>query len=216
MNDSNLNNDSRENLSCFIDGEVDKSAAGFLVRRLASDDVLKATWDRYHMIRDCMRQQDAQLVQADLCSRVRQAIELEDSQAVAARRPMGWLKPLAGMAIAASVAMVAILNVGPGLQSGPDSGLQAPAVAAQAESFVSPNMGNPVPPSQPVNLSGQRNAEQDKAKAYLLRHYQVTGDGAGQGFVALVPVVVAGENAASEAQAASTDSTEDSALPPQQ
>jgi len=216
MNDSNLNNDSRENLSCFIDGEVDKSAAGFLVRRLASDDVLKATWDRYHMIRDCMRQQDAQLVQADLCSRVRQAIDLEDGQAVAVRRPMGWLKPVAGMAIAASVAMVAILNVGPGLQSGPDSGVQGPAVAAQTEPFVSPNMGNVVPPSQPVNLSGQRSAEQDKAKAYLLRHYQVTGDGAGQGFVALVPVVVAGENAAPEAQAASTDSTEDSALPPQQ
>jgi sigma-E factor negative regulatory protein RseA len=216
MNDSQMNNDSRENLSSFIDGEVDKSAAGFLVRRLANDDVLKATWDRYHMIRDCMRQQDAQLVQADLCSRVRQAIDLEDSEAVAVRRQVGWLKPVAGMAIAASVAMVAILNVGPGRQSGPDEGLQGPAMAAQSEPFVSPNIGNAVPPSQPVNLSGQRTAEQDKAKAYLLRHYQVTGDGAGQGFVALVPVVVAGENAAGNAQAENSDSAEGSELPPQQ
>lgn len=154
-------------------------------------------------------------MQADLCSRVRQAIDLEDRQAVTSKPKLAWLKPVAGAAIAASVALIAIFNVGPGQQTGPDNALQTPALAAQTEPFVSPNMGGVVPPSQPVNLSGQRAAEQDKAKAYLLRHYQVTGDGAGQGFVALVPIVVTGENAVPEQPAEAVASTEDSELPRQ-
>jgi len=195
MNPTDMTNDSRENLSSFMDGEVDKSAGSFLVRRLANDDDLRSTWNRYHMIRDCLHQQDAHLVHDDFCSRVRQAIDQEDLQEADNKSPLGWIKPMAGAAIAASVALLAILSVGSGQQAGPDSGPQATPLAAQAVPFVSPNMGNLMPDSQPVNLAGQRASEREKAKAYLLRHYQVTGDGAGQGFVALVPILVTSDNA---------------------
>lgn len=195
MNPTDMTNDPRENLSSFMDGEVDKSAGSFLVRRLANDDDLRSTWNRYHIIRDCLHQQDAHLVQEGFCSRVSQAIEQEDNQQAASKTTMGWIKPMAGAAIAASVAMLAILSVGTGQQTGPDGVPQSATLAAQVAPFVSPNMGNPIPDSQPVNLAGQRASEQEKAKAYLLRHYQVTGDGAGQGFVALVPIVVTGDNA---------------------
>lgn len=197
MNAKDTTNNPRENLSSFMDGEIDKSAGRFLVRRLASDDALRSTWDRYHVIRDCLRQQDAHWVKDDFCSRVRQAIEQEDQEEAVNRSRMGWIKPIAGVAIAASVAMVAIFSVGPGQQAGPDAGLQVPTLATQTVPFVSPNMGNPIPESQPVNLAGQRASEQEKAKAYLLRHYQLTGDGAGQGFVSLVPIVITSENAMS-------------------
>ena len=92
MNTESNIHDPQENLSCFMDGEVDKSAGSFLVRRLANDTSLRATWDRYHMIRDCLRQQDAQLVHDDLCSRVRQAIDLEEQQHPASSQRMGWVK----------------------------------------------------------------------------------------------------------------------------
>ncbi len=210
-----MNTEPRENLSSFMDGEVDKSAGSFLVRRLANDQVLRATWDRYHVIRDCLRQQDAGLVQEDLCSRVRQAIDLEDSHSVPASQPRSWAKSMAGVAIAASVAMLAIVTVGPGQQGGPDSSIQAPALAVQAEPFVSPNIGNVVPASQPVNLAGQSASEREKAKAYLLRHYQLTGEGAGQGFVALVPIVVTGENAVSEDTAELSPAAQEAELPQQ-
>jgi len=195
MKSEPMNTEPRENLSSFMDGEIEKAAGAFLVRRLASDEVLRATWDRYHVIRDCLRQQEAHLVQEDLCSRVRQAIDHEDSQRAPATQPKSWVKSLAGVGIAASVAMLAIVAVGPSKERGPDAVIQSPTLAVQAESFVSPNIGNAVSASQPVNLAGQRASEQEKAKAYLLRHYQMTGDGAGQGFVALVPIVVTGENA---------------------
>ena len=192
------NHEPRENLSSFMDGEVEKSAGSFLVRRLASDSSLRATWDRYHMIRDCLRQQDTQLVRTDLCSRVRLAIELEDQQKPTAARHLAWFKPLAGIAIAASVAMVAVFTVGPGQQDGTRAVTPAPVLAAQSESFVSPNIGAIIPASEPVNLAGNRASEDNKAKAYLLRHYQLTGDGSGQGFVALVPIVVTSETAVAE------------------
>lgn len=195
--DSN-NQEPRENLSSFMDGEVEKSAGSFLVRRLASDSSLRATWDRYHMIRDCLRQQDTQLVRTDLCSRVRLAIELEDQQQPVASRHLAWFKPIAGIAIAASVAMVAVFTVGPGQQDVVPALTSGPVMAAQSEPFVSPNIGAIVPASEPVNLAGDRAREEDKAKAYLLRHYQLTGDGSGQGFVALVPIVVTSETAMAE------------------
>jgi sigma-E factor negative regulatory protein RseA len=179
----------RENLSSFMDGEVDKSAAAFLVRRLANDTALRATWDRFHMIRDCLRQQESNVVEADLCARVREAIDREDSTREVRKSPMSWFKPVAGVAVAASVAFVAVLMVGPGQQAVIEGPAQGESVTALAEPFVSPNMGNPLPASQPVNLAGQRTTEQEKAKAYLLRHYQVSGDSAGQGFIALVPIV---------------------------
>jgi sigma-E factor negative regulatory protein RseA len=214
VNTETMNKESRENLSSFMDGEVDKSAGSFLVRRLANDQTLRATWDRYHLIRDCLRQQDAHLAQEDLCSRVRLAIELEDSQQAPTRNPLSWIRPVAGAAIAASVAMIAILSVGPGRQAGPDAGVQAPVLAAQAESFVSPNIGNVVPASQPVSLAGQSASEQEKTKAYLLRHYQVSGD-AGQGFIALVPIVVTGVNASSADNPQAMSVAEDAELPQQ-
>lgn len=188
----------RENLSSFMDGEVEKSAGSFLVRRLATDSALRATWDRYHMIRDCLRQQDAELVHADLCSRVRQAIDLEDQQQPVAARHVAWIKPFAGVAIAASVAMFAVFSVGPAQQEGPAAALQAPAMAVQSEPFVSPNIGAIIPASQPVNLAGNRTSDDEKAKAYLLRHYQLTGDAGGQGFVALVPIVATSQSAMSD------------------
>lgn len=224
MNPKDINTDShvqdprghdpQENLSSFMDGEVDKSAGSFLVRRLASDESLRATWDRYHMIRDCLRQQDAQLVHADLCSRVRQAIDLEDAQQPAPARHLAWIKPFAGAAIAASVALVAVWTVGPGQQSGPGGvpGAEAiaPAVAVQAEPFVSPNIGGIVPASQPVNLSGDEARQDEKAKAYLLRHYQLTGDGGGQGFVALVPIVVTSSLAATDEETGALSASQES------
>lgn len=215
MKSEPMNTEPRENLSSFMDGEVDKAAGSFLVRRLANDQVLRATWERYHVIRDCLRQQDAHLVREDLCSRVRQAIDLEDSQPTIASQPRNWVKSMAGVAIAASVAMFAIVAVGPGQQPGPDAASQAPALAVQAESFVSPNMGNVVPASQPVNLGGQHASEREKAKAYLLRHYQLTGDGAGQGFVALVPIVVTGENVVTDDTPGLLPTAEEAELPQQ-
>jgi hypothetical protein len=96
---------------------------------------------------------------------------------------------LVGAAIAASVAVFAVLTVSNG--NSPVSPRAAPAMAQDqsVKPFVSPNVSAFVPQSRPVNLSGEIRPDNQKMNAYLLRHYQVTGE-AGKGFVSFVPIVV--------------------------
>ena len=81
------------------------------------------------------------------------------------------------MAVAASVALVAIMAVEPGrsLLDTPPGEL---AANQQAESFVSPNNGLIRPRAQQVSVNSSQ-----KMNSYLLRHYQVTGSMGGKGFV---------------------------------
>ena len=50
-----MSKETREHISCLMDGEVSREASRFLVRRLGSDIELSATWARYHLVRDCLR-----------------------------------------------------------------------------------------------------------------------------------------------------------------
>lgn len=187
-----MNTESREHLSSLIDGEFSKETGRFLLRRLGADEGLRETWARYHLIRDCLRHQDGQLAQQDLTGRVRLALSTEPSIPAKTLAGKNWLRPLAGAAVAASVALIAVLTVSNGSQPGMMT--LTPEVAA--ESFTSPNFGSMVPASQPVNLSGGNGGQNQKMNTYLLRHYQVTGEAGGRGFVSFVPIVV--NQAASE------------------
>jgi len=175
-----------------MDGEVSQETARFLVRRLGSDGEWRQTWARYHLVRDCLRHQDGSFSHNELSFRVQRALSGEPE--ISFKRPFDrirWVKPIAGAAIAASVALIAIGTVSNGFEPtavAPQAELvQSPAV----ESFVSPNPSRLTPASQPVNLSGRLRQSNQKINTYLLRHYQVTEqEGGGRGFVSFVPIVV--------------------------
>ena len=99
-----MSTESREHLSCLMDGEINRETGRFLVRRLGADRELCATWARYHLVRDCLRNQDGGLAGNGLSGRVRRAIEDHQAPTSAARRARDWLRPAAGLAVAASVA----------------------------------------------------------------------------------------------------------------
>ena len=44
-----------EHLSSLMDGETSQETGLFLTRRVCADRELSQTWERYHLIRDCMR-----------------------------------------------------------------------------------------------------------------------------------------------------------------
>lgn len=183
-----MSEESREHLSCLMDGEISRETGRFLVRRLGADRELCATWARYHLVRDCLRYQEGGLVGNGLSGKVRQAIENDASPRQIRKRNLAWLKPAAGLAVAASVALLAIVAVGPGAQNFAPA--REPAAAdGVAESFTSPQALTPQPVSQQVNLSGQSPGN-NRMDAYLLRHYQATGATGGKGFVTLVPIVI--------------------------
>lgn len=104
----------RERLSALADGELDRREAALLLARLMREPELCKTWERYHFVREALRGGALTPAHArTFAERVRQAIENEPATRFSldiATIP-GWFKPLAGLAVAASVALVAILGI---------------------------------------------------------------------------------------------------------
>ncbi|MBT8051531.1 MAG: sigma-E factor negative regulatory protein [Gammaproteobacteria bacterium] len=172
----------REHVSSLMDGEIDRDTSRFLVRRLGTDDELGAAWTRYHMVRDCLRDPEGGLASSGLSARISRAIDEEEPPTVR-RVATGWLKPFAGVAIAASVALMAVLAVGPGGTPG-----QALPEGGVVENTVEPFNSPQGIPATPVTTQAASNASVDR---YLLRHYQATGSNSARGLVGFVPLVVA-------------------------
>jgi sigma-E factor negative regulatory protein RseA len=211
-----MSKESREHLSSLMDGEISRETGRFLVRRLGSDAGLRRAWARYHLVRDCLRHHEGSLAGDDLNSKIQQVLADEEPQAAPRRLAAGWLKPIAGAAIAASVALMAIVTVGPG-QAPVNSPSDELAGRTQTESFVSPNNGLvPSPYSQQAGASGGLGNSNQKLNSYLLRHYQVTGSTGGKGFVTFAPIVVTRSPVEQEAENKATEKTaKDEAAPPE-
>lgn len=100
-----------EQLSAFMDGETHKTEHELLLRRLEAESDLKGRWERYHVIRDVLQRQYHPELPAGFADRVMAALESEPAPVRQANRVMGRLGgPLPGLALAATVAGVAILG----------------------------------------------------------------------------------------------------------
>lgn len=173
----------REQLSCLMDGELERRGRDFLVRRLAGDAELTHRWHRYHVIKACLQREF--IGQTGLAERVAAALDDE-------RPPVGdqtgvgrWLKPAGGMAIAASVAVAALVGINSSvLEKGPgEHPADQPGFVSQSTSLDRPFNQ----PLVPVSLSETSAADRQRINTYLLRHNQAVGSA---GFVSYVPIVV--------------------------
>jgi sigma-E factor negative regulatory protein RseA len=97
----------REQMSAFVDDALSTEESVVLLHRLREDSDLGRTYACYHLIGASMRREpDA----SQLAARVREALRGEVHAPRTSARP-GWgrvLKPAAGVAIAAAVAVVAV------------------------------------------------------------------------------------------------------------
>jgi sigma-E factor negative regulatory protein RseA len=104
----------REQLSAFLDGELPAHEAELLLRRICADDSeLRREFSRYLLIGEAMRQDRGAVVSRGFAERVTRAVELEDLPATrhGPMRARPWLRPAAGVAVAAGVAAVAVLGL---------------------------------------------------------------------------------------------------------
>ncbi len=190
-------NESNQQLSALIDGELDGSQARFLLRRLEGDADLAGQWSRWHFARACLRGDAGPPLRADFGARIAAALAAEP----APRRGLGGgaLRWAGGLAVAASVAVAALLAVPP--SSSPDptplaASTPAPGATVAAsrltERDLRPGLGRV---AQTVAASTDARALapalriDPQLETYLLRHnaaLQWSGDA---GFVAFVPVV---------------------------
>jgi len=99
-----------ESLSALLDGELSAGDRAAAVDRLLRNPELQARWSRYHAARAALEGSGPGRVGLDFAGRVRHALVdeptvLAPSRAVPRAR---WLRPVAGLAIAASVALAAL------------------------------------------------------------------------------------------------------------
>ncbi|HET9679556.1 MAG TPA: sigma-E factor negative regulatory protein [Gammaproteobacteria bacterium] len=127
----------REQLSALADGELDTAQARLLLARMARDPALRAAWARYHLTGDAMRGALADHHAPKLAEQVMAAIETDASPAQARRMPR-WLKPVAGTAVAASVATLAVFSLQQ--QSGPLPAEVVPPVASTPAATIVPTL----------------------------------------------------------------------------
>ena len=132
----------KEHMSALVDGELEMRAATEVIDVLIEDEELRVRWSRYHMVRDVLRHKVYPDARDTLCDRVRNCLSDEPLHFPASRwSPRQWrhtLKPMAGMALAASVAVIAILAV---------RGLDPPTDVPQRAELASPTGGAVIPAS---------------------------------------------------------------------
>jgi len=186
-----MSKESLEHLSSLMDGELSRDAGSFLTRRLSSDEEMCDTWERYHLIRDCIRQPGSKQAVIGLSARLNVSLDAEQSPKVSPWINNRWLKPVSGLAIAASVALMAIVITAP--QPGELPGTDAAETNVVNQPFVSPNSlaltPALAPSTQTVSYAPAEQAKTNRLNAYLLRHNQMARTAGKQGFVSFVPIV---------------------------
>ena len=98
-----------EALSALVDGELPAEDGPNLLDHVLADVSLKRRWTTYHLIGDVMRKHV--LESQALNGRVEQISDAAMSKRTSPPRKSGGLRPLAGLALAASVALVAVLGL---------------------------------------------------------------------------------------------------------
>lgn len=108
-------NEKDEWISALVDDELDYADLDRVMKILPQDMELRERWSRYHLIRDALHNNLAHKPIPGFAQSVSAALESEPAILapgnIRQRIPHHWLKHGVGVAVAASVAAVAILTV---------------------------------------------------------------------------------------------------------
>ena len=182
-----MSKESLEHLSSLMDGELSRETGLFLTRRLSSDEQMCDTWERYHLIRDCIRQPGSKHHVSGLCVKLNASLDAEEMPSASPWINNRWLKPVSGLAIAAGVALMAVVATAP--QTSELQGAGDTADTQVNQPFVSPNTLPLAPVSQAASFTASQQASSNRLNVYLLRHNQMARTAGRQGFVSFVPIV---------------------------
>ncbi len=103
----------REKISALLDGELSQQDVNLTLDQLSEQQSLQDIWCRYNHISDVMRGDVGGRAASDFADKIRAQVDAEPA-ILAAPKPVSsaaaWVKPLAGTAIAASVAALAVMT----------------------------------------------------------------------------------------------------------
>lgn len=185
-----MSNKILEQASAFIDGELHDAEAPLFLARIERDAELRATIGRHELIGEALRG-SLPAQRRDFAAGVMAAIEGIDpaelerdhSSAAMPRKVVQLARPVAGLAVAASVAMLAIVTLqGP---AGVPAGNAPAEIVPNAASVAS----NPVLPARQVDFSNVRSPElQNQLRSYLMNHNEHAGNSRLRGVMPYVQI----------------------------
>lgn len=168
-------NDTNEQISALVDGELRKGEMRALLERMSPGE--RERWERYHLISDVLRREVSPPLNHRLAARVSDRIAGEPSHRVTPIRTLrpsrGAWRQAAGFAVAASVTAIAIFSV----QSINDTETGA-AVSVQA--------GAETAPSGPAVASAGKLPDLD---TYVVEHNEYAASSGMQGVLPYVRLV---------------------------
>lgn len=162
-----------EQLSAFMDDELSASEQERLAGRLVSDESMRSTASRYGLIGEALRQQQSVSVERlDIADKVRAAVA-DEPTVLAPRKKVNrpqFTQSFWGGAVAASVALISLFFVLPGLDK-PDN-----AVANFESSTVAQTDFAPQQHAQTVSATWRTNNPQlnEKLNRYLMEHNEMS------------------------------------------
>ena len=183
--------DTNERLSAFVDGEIRGPARDRVVDALYEGPELRRTWSRYHLIGDAVRGTGLVPGADDIADRVSAALADERIVRLEPRPRRRALRPLSGLAIAATIAGIAILGVNQlddgGARSRQLAGVSTPepavkgSVPAAAESTAWRVASTEATPADSgtarLQWSGVAPHAQERLNVYLANHNEYAGVG---------------------------------------
>jgi len=101
----------RERLSALLDEQFENQEISSEICRLIRQNGTREEWYRYHLIGDAIRQELGPVVDSRLAERISKRLEQEPvvlAPAALPRKTGSWQRPAAGIAIAASVTIMAV------------------------------------------------------------------------------------------------------------
>ena len=104
-----MSEEKHEALSALVDGELSAGDEPWLLDQVLEDASLRRRWSSYHLIGDVMRKHV--IDQRPLTGQVDYIARSATATRTVGSRGGGGLRPMAGLALAASVALVAVLGI---------------------------------------------------------------------------------------------------------
>ena len=183
---------SAADVSALMDNELSRRECDATLGLLADDASLRATWQRYHLMRTALRHEPHYPITGDLAERI--AARLDADMPAPARRGLGlrWparrpqaaprpysraYKGAAGLALAASVAAVAIVGVRtltPVVAPGSAVAPQAAAPAPTAESAPVSLAAAPQKSRRGIHWDTAQPEVENNLNAFLVQHSEFT------------------------------------------
>ena len=134
-----------EQLSALVDNELEEQEQALLFRQVAGDAQLSQRLSRYQLISDTLQNGLPSRFDSGFSGRVQAA--LREAPPVRSERSIlaTWFKPVAGVALAASVAMVAVLTLQSVREDGADAVPAVASAAATRDGYIRATVDDAVP-----------------------------------------------------------------------